>query len=52
MTKQSVILKNCADWHERSAKQTRDPFDRQRHELIAEDLYFRADRQRMAEERA
>jgi hypothetical protein len=44
MSKESIILRNCAQWHEKSAKQTREPRDRERHELMAEDLYFRADR--------
>ena len=42
MTKKSVILTNCADWHQRQSEIQSDPKARERHAEIADSLYIRA----------
>lgn len=42
MTKHSVILENCADWHQRQTETLSDAKARERHAELAESLYIRA----------
>lgn len=42
MIKMSVILTNCADWHQRQVETMSDAKARERHAELADSLYIRA----------